>query len=256
MARAKPAAHLVRDTPPVADWNYNWDARAICTQSTVDLFCDPFDFAAGDVFTLQNFGTATTASTIKLPGRWLVAQIDRDRANLDSKFTLKQPSLPNREPAPQVQTSTTTATVSSGGYVNPLEGATFGRIDMGIDGHMTPGAPCKAPGKIKIVGINPGWYAGQPYIWWQLLDGPDAGKYQYMAEQITQLASVGATLNQGDAICKFAASGTGFEFGWGTASAQTLAQATTGYTEGEVTDAGKSIANWLTAQGAKGVTHP
>jgi hypothetical protein len=254
MARAKPAAHLVRDGAAIADWNYDWDARAICTGMTVALFSDPFDFAAGDVFTLEGFGTAATASTVKLPGRWLVAQIDRDRSSLQGTFTLKQPSLPNSEPAPQVQTTTATAQVSSGGYVDPLTGATYGRIDMGIDGHMTPGAPIKAPGKIKIVGITPSWYAGQPYIWWQLLDGPDAGKYQYVAEQITQLATVGSTLNQGDAICKFASSGTGFEFGWGTATAQTLAQATTGYTEGEVTTAGKSIAQWLTAQGAKGVT--
>ncbi len=251
MARAKPAAHLIRDTDPVSDWNYNWDARAICTQMTAALFCDPFDFAAGDVFTLENFGTAATASTVKLPGRWLVAQIDRDRASLVGTFTLKQPELPAREPAPQVQTSTATAQVGGGGYVNPLEGATFGRVDMGIDGHMTPGAPVKAPCKIKIIGIGQNWYAGQPYIWWQLLEGPDAGKYQYMSEQITQLATVGATLNQGDAICKFAASGTGFEFGWGTATQQTLAQATTGYTEGEQTAAGKSIKAWLQAQGAK-----
>jgi hypothetical protein len=253
LIRAKPAAHLVRGTEPITDWTYNWDARAICTQMTVSLFCDPFEFAAGDVLTVEGFGTATTASTVKLPGRWLVAQIDRDRANLDSKFTLKQPSLPTREPAPQVKTATTTNQVGTGGYVNPLAGATFSRVDMGIDGHMTPGAKIVAPGKIRIVDIQQNWYSGQPYIWWQLLDGPDQGKYQYIAEQITNLASKGQTLGQGDTICNFADSGTGFEFGWGTATWQTLAQSTTGYSEGQETPAGKSIREWLKQQGAKGL---
>ena len=127
LARAVPAAHIRRDSPELSDWNYVWDARAICTQMNLSLFCGPFDFAAGDVVTLENFGTATTASTVKLPGRWLVAEVDRDRASLVSQFTLKQPALPSREPAPQVQTSTSTSTVNAaaGGGTPGTPGAAY-----------------------------------------------------------------------------------------------------------------------------------
>jgi hypothetical protein len=37
-------------------------------------------------------------------------------------------------------------------------------------------------------------YAGEPYIWYQLTDGSDAGRYIYVAEQIDHLAAIGQTL--------------------------------------------------------------
>ena len=108
--------------------------------------------------------------------------------------------------------------VSSKGYINPLPHvALWERTDMGVDAALAPGAPIVAPGTIKIIGIDPSWYAGQPYIVWQLLSGSDAGKYQFVSEQIANLATVGAVLQQGQTIATYAPAGTGIEFGWASA---------------------------------------
>ncbi len=115
---------------------------------------------------------------------------------------------------------------------------------------MPVGAPILAPCKIKILAIIPNWYAGQPLVYWELLEGPDAGKIQYVAEEITDLATAGSYLQQGQPIARYAASGTGIEFGWSTKDGVTLAMATTGYEEGVATPAGKSIRAWLNSLGA------
>jgi len=136
-------------------------------------------------------------------------------------------------------------------YINPLRYVTvWERTDQGVDAVMPTGAPILAPGRIKILAVEPGWYAGQPLVYWELLDGPDAGKVQYVAEEITDVATPGLILSQGQVIARFAPSGTGIEFGWSTPSGVTLARATTGYEEGQVTPAGQSIRAWLNALGA------
>jgi hypothetical protein len=73
---------------------------------------------------------------------------------------------------------------------------------------------------------------------------------QYLAEQITAIAVPGSILQQGQAVARFAASGTGIEYGWSTLNGVTRAQATTGYTEGQATPAGRSIRAWLDSLGA------
>jgi hypothetical protein len=146
------------------------------------------------------------------------------------------------------------APVSSAGYVNPLYYVTccgrWERTDQGVDATLPVGAPILAPGPVKILAIIPDWYAGQPLVYWELLNGPDAGKIQYVAEEITQIARAGTVLKQGQAIAHFAASGTGIEYGWSTPDGVTLAVATTGYEEGEQTPAGKSMRAWLNSLGA------
>ncbi len=143
------------------------------------------------------------------------------------------------------------APVTSAGYIDPLQYVrTWERTDQGVDAIMPVGAPILAPGTVKVLAIIPGWYAGQPLVYWELLDGPDAGRVQYVAEQITQIAPAGSILRQGQAIARFAASGTGIEYGWSTPSGVTLAVATTGYEEGQVTPAGQSIRDWLNSLGA------
>jgi hypothetical protein len=143
------------------------------------------------------------------------------------------------------------ATVNTAGYIDPLQFVTsWGRTDQGIDAGMPVGAPIVAPGPVKILAIEPGWYAGQPLVYFELLNGPDAGKVQYVAEQITAIARPGSILSQGQVIARFAKSGTDIEYGWSTPSGITLAVATTGYEEGQITPAGRLMRAWLNALGA------
>lgn len=143
------------------------------------------------------------------------------------------------------------APVTSAGYIDPLRYVTvWERTDQGVDANLPVGAPILAPGTIKILAIEPGWYAGQPLVYWELLDGSDAGKVQYVAEEITDIARPGSILQQGQPIARYAPSGTGIEFGWSTPNGTTLAVATTGYEEGQATPAGLSIRAWLNSLGA------
>ena len=140
---------------------------------------------------------------------------------------------------------------SSATYIDPLQYViVWERTDQGVDANMPVGAPILAPSTVKILAIIPNWYAGQPLVYFELLNGPDAGRVQYVAEEITSIARPGSILQQGQAIARYAASGTGIEYGWSTLSGVTLAVATTGYEEGQVTPAGRNIRNWLNALGA------
>jgi hypothetical protein len=136
-------------------------------------------------------------------------------------------------------------------YIDPLQYVNhWERTDQGVDANMPVGAPILAPSPVKILAIIPDWYAGQPLVYWELLNGPDAGKIQYVAEEITGIAPPGSFLQQGQVIARYASHGTGIEFGWSTINGVTLAMATTGYEEGRVTPAGCSIRDWLNALGA------
>ena len=156
----------------------------------------------------------------------------------------------------QLRLELVAAAVNSATYVNPLQFVTtWGRTDQGVeDAQMPIGAPILAPGPIKVLAIIPNWYAGQPLVYFELLNGPDAGRVQYVAEQITAIAPAGSTLRQGQAIARYAPSGTSIEYGWSTINGITLAKATTGY-EGQVTPAGQSIRAWLDSLGANAELH-
>src|SRR5581483_4318601 len=144
----------------------------------------------------------------------------------------------------------------AGQYVNPLPAsARIGRTDMGVDANMNPGDPIVAPGTSRVLGITPNWYRGQPYVALQLLDGPMKGHNYYLAEQITPNVSVGQIVQQGQPIAHYAALGTGIEMGWaGPNWEQTLAQATSGYSEGEQTAAGGSFRDFLDGLGHQGTS--
>lgn len=146
------------------------------------------------------------------------------------------------------------ARVTNATYINPLYYVTccgrWERTDQGVDATLPVGAPILAPSSVKILDIEPNWYAGQPLVYFELLEGPDAGKVQYVAEEITDIAPPGTFLQKGQTIARFAASGTGIEYGWSTLNGITLAHATTGYEEGQVTPAGASMRAWLNALGA------
>ena len=136
-------------------------------------------------------------------------------------------------------------------YIDPLQYVTvWERTDQGVDAILPVGAPILAPCPIKILAVTPDWYAGQPLVYFELLNGPEAGRVQYVAEEITSIARPGSILQQGEAIARFARTGTGIEYGWSTPSGITLAVATTGYEEGEITPAGRSMRAWLNSLGA------
>jgi hypothetical protein len=143
------------------------------------------------------------------------------------------------------------APVNGAGYINPLLYVNhWERTDQGVDANMPVGAPIVAPGKIKILAIEPDWYAGQPLVYWELLNGRQAGQVQYVAEEITDIARPGTILQQGEVIARYAAVGTGIEFGWSTPNGITLAVATGGYEEGQITPAGRYARAWLNSLGA------
>jgi hypothetical protein len=143
------------------------------------------------------------------------------------------------------------APVSNSSYINPLRFVSgWERTDQGVDATMPVGAPILAPSPVKILAIIPDWYAGQPLVYFELLNGPDAGRVQYVAEEITDIARPGSYLQQGQAIARYAKSGTAIEYGWSTPNGTTLAVATTGYEEGQKTPAGRAMRDWLNGLGA------
>ena len=139
------------------------------------------------------------------------------------------------------------------GYVKPLTGTqyTTSRTDMGVDFCLQSGAPIRALGDGVVIGIIPGWFDQQPYVWYRLLDGRYAGRYVYVAEQIRSLPRIGARFRAGQPLAYYAQQGTCKEMGWGAANGATLAQATGGYSEGQVTPAGRSFARFLGSLGVR-----
>ncbi len=139
-------------------------------------------------------------------------------------------------------------------YLNPLQGDRYisGRTDMGVDFCLKRGEPIYALGDGVVAGISRDWFLGQPYIWYQLLDGPYAGRFVYVAEQIRALPAVGSWLNAGQTIALYKRYGTCIETGWSAGDGATTAQATTGYHEGQVTKAGVAFARFLTTLGVQG----
>ena len=140
------------------------------------------------------------------------------------------------------------------GYVNPLGGDWYvaGRTDMGVDFCLNPGEPIRAVGDGVVVGISPNWFRNQPYLWYQLVDGPYAGSYVYVAEQVRGLPKIGTQLTAGQPLAYFKKHGTCIEMGWSAFDGATLAQATTGYYEGQITKAGVSFARFLISLGVQG----
>jgi hypothetical protein len=121
---------------------------------------------------------------------------------------------------------------------------------MGVDVDLNPGEPIVAPGKSRVLGIQQGWYAGQPYVGLQLLDGPLKGRNYYVAEQIDPAVTPGQIVEQGQPIAHYASHGTGIEIGWaGQDWAKTLAQeqGNTGDASHNDSPAGIEFHNFLTS---------
>jgi peptidoglycan hydrolase-like protein with peptidoglycan-binding domain len=118
------------------------------------------------------------------------------------------------------QQPTFTPSSSSHG-VNPIPGFRIGRDDMGVDASARTGAPIYAPLASKLVQVLRDWYAGQPLLLFRF-SNPPAGApsaYWYLAEQIAPVTtSIGTVFQAGQKVASFAASGTGIEIGWGSAT--------------------------------------
>jgi murein DD-endopeptidase MepM/ murein hydrolase activator NlpD len=149
---------------------------------------------------------------------------------------------------------TAAGAAAPGGYLNPLRGDRYvtGRTDMGVDFCLVPGAPIRAVGDGVVIGMFPNWFRHQPYVWYRLTDGPYAGRYVYVAEQITKLVRVGSYVRAGQPVAYYKRSGTCIETGWSSAKGSTLAHITSGYREGQVTPAGVDFARFLISMGVHG----
>lgn len=122
---------------------------------------------------------------------------------------------------------------SAAGYVNPVPGATTGRVDQGVD-YTLGSAGFVAPGRSQIVYVGSGGGWGNEYVAGKLLDGPLAGSVWYIAEAAAKAPGVveGAIVNAGEQIVpKGSSTGGAIEAGWANPASpgQTLAQSLTGY---------------------------
>lgn len=101
------------------------------------------------------------------------------------------------------------------GYVNPLSkisGLIAERVDQGVD--FSGSGPILAIGDAKILETGGSGWPGGPYMSYQLLNGPDAGRTVYVAENIRPTVKVGQTVKAGDTIATMFNAGTGIEMGW------------------------------------------
>jgi len=153
--------------------------------------------------------------------------------------------------SPGVKTFTVTATDSGGAttartvqytvwwYVNPLREVAdlhASRIDMGVD--YSGAGPVLALGRARIVRATD-HLAGPESCWgktcvpppgdwvmYRLLDGPFAGKYVYIVENITIVVHTGETVTAGQPIAILHNASPNLEIGWAAGrGAYTLAAA-------------------------------
>lgn len=107
---------------------------------------------------------------------------------------------------------------ASSGYANPLAHAsvTPERIDQGVDYSGSGPLDALGDGQITYVGTTSTGWPGA-FIEFRLLNGPDAGRYVYYAEDVTpaQGLHVGQTVSAGQAIATIYDGSDGIEIGWG-----------------------------------------
>ena len=141
----KPAAIFNRRDPRTYAWNFDWVNREIATNFQIEVASRPMEFSAGEVVQVENFGPASTGSTMGVPGCWLISEVQRNSGDVYSTFTLVQPAKAKPEPAPK----TTTKQLSSGPK----------RLYKSL-GNVTPGtAEAAYAAAQKLAGLY------VPYVW-------------------------------------------------------------------------------------------
>lgn len=150
----------------------------------------------------------------------------------------------------------TPSSVPGGGAIGGVINAkNLGRTDMGVDFSGAGPIPAVMGGKVDLV-IPNGGPSGWPgtslgnrtggYIHWKGTDG----LYYYVAENIDPLIKAGDTITAGQIIANARGTGALLEYGYASSTPnQTLAAATTGYTEGQQTKAGKDFLAFLKSVG-------
>lgn len=249
LIKQQPIAIIHRDDPAVVDWDYTWDVRHIATEMTLVLICEPFEFRAGEVFKLFDFGAASTGSTAKLPGRWLISESDRDKFAFSTTFTLRQPTKPLGEPRSELVTTAGSSggEASTGGIYTK---ANLGRVDQGVDFTGRGPVPALADGKItRAQSSGSGWPGGTMIV--LQLDKPvkvkgTTYKYIFVAENIDVKVITGQQVKAGDTLGiargVYPFTETGFA---DDANGTTYARTHGGYTEGQQTRAGKDMLAWM-----------
>jgi murein DD-endopeptidase MepM/ murein hydrolase activator NlpD len=116
---------------------------------------------------------------------------------------------------------------SSTGYVNPLAHAhlTPERIDAGIDYAGTGTLTALGEGRVTFVATSGTGWPGA-FIEYQLMNGPDAGRFVYYAEGVRPAVSVGQVVQAGQPVAYLIPGwSSGIEIGWGSGvGTQPLAQ--------------------------------
>jgi hypothetical protein len=148
----------------------------------------------------------------------------------------------------------TAATPNASGYVNPLANAQVRpeRIDQGVDyaGSGTLGA--LGPGVVtKVVQSGSGWEGGG-FVEYKLTAGPYAGRYVFYAEGVTPTVQVGQTLTAGQPVATIIpGSSHGIEIGWGSGQGESAYASAHGggYSEGQMTAAGKAFSDLIGSLG-------
>ena len=73
-------------------WSYDWENGHIATNFQIQVVMQTFEFCAGEVVQVHNFGAASTGSTVNLPGRWLIDEIAHSAGDVYATLSLVQRS--------------------------------------------------------------------------------------------------------------------------------------------------------------------
>jgi len=105
LMRAKPAGHLTETTLGVETIDFDVDSGKRVDLATVTARAGRWFAAPGAVMQLDECGPAN--------GRWLVSEIRRGLFDAETTITLQRPGNPLAEPANQLQTTTSTVTLTT-----------------------------------------------------------------------------------------------------------------------------------------------
>ncbi len=137
------------------------------------------------------------------------------------------PATHHASPRPKPRVHHSPPPRPSTGYVNPLAHAsvTPERIDAGVDYSGTGTLTALGEGRVTYVGTSGTGWPGA-FVEYQLLNGPDAGRYVYYAEGVRPGVSVGEVVQAGQAVAYLIPGwSSGIEIGWGSGvGTQPLAQ--------------------------------